>query len=58
MLAKDITHEVVKHALEKDGWVITHDPYFIKIGGVEFLIDLGAETIIAAERDEKRLPLR
>lgn len=50
MAAKDATHSIVKHALEKDGWVITHDPYYLRVGGVEFYIDLGAETIIAAQR--------
>jgi hypothetical protein len=55
MPARDATHEIVKKALEKEGWVITHDPYYIKIGGVEFFIDLGAETIIAAQRDEKKI---
>jgi hypothetical protein len=50
MAAKDATHSIVKHALEKDGWTITHDPYYLKVGGVEFYIDLGAETIIAAQR--------
>ena len=50
MAAKDATHSIVKQALEKDGWVITHDPYYLRVGGVEFYIDLGAETIIAAQR--------
>ncbi len=27
MSAKDAFHEVVKTALQKDGWQITHDPY-------------------------------
>ncbi|WP_375341232.1 element excision factor XisH family protein [Plectonema radiosum] len=29
MPAKDIFHEVVKSALEKEGWRITHDPLFL-----------------------------
>ncbi|MEL4898138.1 XisH family protein [Crocosphaera sp. Alani8] len=52
MAAKDATHSIVKHALEKDDWIITHDPYYLKVGGVEFYIDLGAETIIAAQRHD------
>ncbi|MEH2362924.1 element excision factor XisH family protein [Nostoc sp.] len=28
MQALDIFHDVVKHALEKDGWLITNDPLF------------------------------
>ena len=55
MAAKDATHFIVKHALEKDGWTITHDPYYLKVGGVEFYIDLGAETIIAAQRNNQKI---
>ena len=49
MPAKDIFHHEVRHALEKDGWTITHDPLFIRSGGVVFHIDLGAEKIIPFE---------
>lgn len=31
MPARDIFHDQVKHALSKEGWVITHDPYWIKL---------------------------
>ena len=55
MSAKDITHDIVRHALEKDGWTITHDPYYLKVGGVEMYIDLGAELMLAAERDEQKI---
>ncbi len=55
MAAKDATHSIVKLALEKDGWTITHDPYYLKVGGVEFYIDLGAETMIAAERKNQKI---
>lgn len=55
MSAKDATHSIVRHALEKDGWEITHDPYYLKVGGVEFYIDLGAETILAAQRDSQKI---
>lgn len=48
-MARDKLHEVVKRALEKDGWTITHDPYLLKfVPGQE--IDLGAEKIIMADR--------
>jgi XisH protein len=30
-MAKDIFHEIVKEALIKDGWTITHDPYQVKM---------------------------
>ena len=48
MAAKDIFHDAVKHALEKDGWTITDDPLFLRFGGLEMYIDLGAECIFAA----------
>jgi hypothetical protein len=50
-MAKDIFHEAVRNALIKDGWTITHDPYEIRMLGVESDIDLGAEKMIAAERE-------
>jgi hypothetical protein len=29
-MGKDIYHNQVKMALQKDGWLITHDPYNIR----------------------------
>jgi hypothetical protein len=55
MSAKDTTHNAVRHALEKEGWLITQDPYYIKVGGVEMYIDLGAESIVAAEREGQKI---
>jgi XisH protein len=55
MPAKDIFHNAVKHALEKDGWLITDDPLYLDFGGVEIFIDLGAEKLIAAERDGEKI---
>jgi len=50
-MAKDKYHQHVREALEKDGWTITHDPYFLAIGRRRSYVDLGAErTVIAAER--------
>jgi len=54
-MAKDLFHDAVKNALQKDGWRITHDPYYLKTGGVEMYIDLGAESILAAERDDQKI---
>ena len=54
-MAKDLFHDVVKTALIKDGWQITDDPLFLKVGGVDFFIDLGAEKLLAAERDGKKI---
>jgi hypothetical protein len=56
MSAKDIFHHLVKAALQKDGWVTTHDPLHIRISGViDMYIDLGAEKIIAAEKDGQKI---
>lgn len=55
MPAKDVFHNAVKHALEKDGWLITDDPLHLGFGGVEIYIDLGAEKLIAAERDGEKI---
>ena len=55
MSAKDVFHEVVKTALQKEGWHITHDPFPISVGGVDMSIDLGAEKLIAAERQGEKI---
>jgi hypothetical protein len=39
MSAKDVFHEVVKIALQKDGWQITNDQLTISVGGVNLSID-------------------
>jgi XisH protein len=56
MSAKDRFHEVVKTALQKDGWRITDDPLRIRISPTTNLyVDLGAEKIIAAEREREKI---
>ncbi|MGD1700214.1 element excision factor XisH family protein [Dapis sp. BLCC M229] len=55
MLAKDIFHQLVKTALENEGWTISHDPYRIDLGFVDFYIDLGAEKLIAATKDGEKI---
>ncbi len=55
MSAKDIYHDACVHALQKDGWTITHDPLTISVGKTDLLIDIGAERIVAAERDGERI---
>lgn len=54
-MAKDLFHNVVKIALQKDGWMITNDPYQISSRDVEMYIDIGAERLLAAERDGQRI---
>ncbi|NEP78222.1 MAG: fatty-acid oxidation protein subunit alpha [Okeania sp. SIO3B3] len=55
MPAKDIFHQLVRTALENEDWIITHDPYRIDLGFVDFYIDLGAEKLIAATKDDKKI---
>ena len=55
MSARDRFHQVVKNALQKEAWTITHDPLEISSGGVDMKIDLGAEKVIGAERNGKRI---
>jgi hypothetical protein len=57
MSARDTFHELVKTALQNEGWTITHDPYHIDLGFVDFYIDLGAEQLLAAIKDGKKIPV-
>ncbi|WP_299408590.1 element excision factor XisH family protein [Acaryochloris sp. IP29b_bin.148] len=54
-MARDRFHQIVKTALIKDGWDVTHDPLQIKVGGVDMEVDLGAERLLAAERGEEKI---
>lgn len=56
MPVRDYYHDVVRNALEKDGWTITHDPYRLKLARKKNLyIDLGAERLIAAEKGVRKI---
>ncbi len=55
MPAKDKFHYQVKRALEKDDWLVTHDPYFLRVEGVNYPVDLGAEKLLAAERESQKI---
>lgn len=57
MAARDVFHEAVKNALQKEGWTITHDPLTIRIGGIGIEIDLGAERLLAAEKGEDKIAI-
>lgn len=54
-MAKDIFHDTVRKALEKDDWIITHDPYRLRYGIVDVYIDLAAEEAIAAEKEGRKI---
>jgi XisH protein len=55
MSRKDRFHQAVKNALEKDGWTITHDPLSLKIGTLRLQVDLGAEKLIAAQKNNQKI---
>lgn len=55
MAAKDIYNDACVRALEKDGWIITHDPLTIPVDGTNLLIDIGAELVVTAERAGQRI---
>jgi hypothetical protein len=52
-MAKDIFHAIVKEALIKEGWIVTHDNnYRLKTDLIKepLTIDLAAEKLLIAER--------
>ena len=55
MPAKDIFHNAVRHALEKEGWIVTNDPLFLRFGGVDMYIDLAAEQLMSAEKNGEKI---
>ena len=55
MSARDIFHDAVKIALERENWQITHDPLALEFGLGSLYVDLGAERIIAAERKNEKI---
>jgi hypothetical protein len=54
-MAKDLFHNNVKTALQKDGWNITHDPYQLRYGATDIFIDLAAEESLAAEKEGRKI---
>jgi hypothetical protein len=58
MSARDKFHYAVKQGLEKEGWVITHDPLRIEFGEEDRIsIDLGAEQVLGAEKSEQKIAI-
>ncbi len=54
-MAKDLYHDIVRNALEKEGWVITADPFVFRLDRVSFRMDLGAEKVISAQRGLEKI---
>ena len=55
MFEQDIFHSAVQNALEKEDWIITHNPMLVRLGGLEMSIHLGAEKIIGAEKGREKI---
>ena len=51
----DLYHSVVKRALLKDGWIITDDPFTIEFAGIRLYADLGAEKLVVAEKQQRKI---
>ena len=54
-MARDTFHDAVRRALEKEGWQVTDDPLRLTYKGANLEIDLGAERVIAAQRNGERI---
>jgi hypothetical protein len=50
MAAKDKYHDLVRKALETEGWIITDDPYQVSSLIADLEVDLAAEKIIGASK--------
>jgi len=57
MPAKDIFHDCVKCSLIKDGWTVTDDPLSLKIGKKDLFIDLAAEKMLIAEKENQKIAI-
>ncbi len=55
MSARDFYHDLVSDALKAEGWKITHDPYHLPSGRKNLFVDLGAETLVAAECEGRKI---
>lgn len=55
MSRRDTYHPIVKRALIREGWTITHDPYSFVDADPELSTDLGAERPFGAERGMERI---
>jgi hypothetical protein len=55
IVAKDRFHNVVRTALEKEGWQITEDFYEISVDDIDFEIDLAAEKLLVATKENQKI---
>lgn len=55
MPAKDIYHDTVKRALEKDGWTITKENLPLRWGRKYTYVDIAAEKLFIAEKKGRKI---
>ena len=55
MSRRDKYHDVVREALIREGWTITHDPYYFVQTDPQLSTDIGAERLIAAEQAARKI---
>lgn len=55
MPTQDLYHDVVKNALRKDGWRITHTALQLKVGIHSRAGELWEGPLLAAEKDERKI---
>lgn len=54
MSRRDYYHNLIRDALENEGWTITHDPYYFETDPI-LSTDIGAERTIAAQRENEKI---
>ena len=55
MSRRDTYHDIVVSALEREGWIVTDDPFIIAFGAQDLQVDLGLEMPIGAERGGEKI---
>ncbi|MEM1167735.1 MAG: element excision factor XisH family protein [Cyanobacteria bacterium P01_H01_bin.35] len=55
MPTKDRYHDNCKNALIKDSWTITHDPLRLRWGSKDMYVDLGAEKLLIAKKNQNKI---
>ena len=53
MPQRDLLHDTVVQALEAASWKITDDPLRLGYGDRNLYVDLGAENVLAAQKDQQ-----
>lgn len=57
MPAKDLFHDAVKIALQKDGWIILRENFRVQVDeeGLALFVDLAAQKLISAEKSGRKI---